>query len=130
MSPLALLYFRLGDFSTINLCSQVVCASNTFGKDIQTQCNHAIHLLLILSILCCVFINSVLLNLLCVWILSTLVEQHETVLYYEHTGRLAEKVFLLSLCESGAIRHVNVPKCRREVRIIARLETPPLLLVC
>ena len=31
---------------------------------------------------------------------------------------------------SGAVWHMNAAKCRREVQIIARLETPPLLLVC
>ena len=49
---------------------------------------------------------------------------------YKHTGRLAEKVSSLSLSKSGAIWHISVPKRHREVQIIARFETPPLLLVC
>ena len=59
---------------------------------------------------------------------QTTAEQHDTVSRYEHTGRLAEKVCSVSLFKSGAIWHTNVPKCR-EVQIIARHETPPLLLV-
>ena len=36
----------------------------------------------------------------------------------------------LSLSKYDTVWHINVPKCRREVQIIARLETPPFLLVC
>ena len=46
-----------------------------------------------------------------------------------YTGRLAGKVCSLSLSKSGAVWHIKVSKCRREVQIIARLEPPPLLLV-
>ena len=35
-----------------------------------------------------------------------------------------------SKTKSGAIWHISVPKRHREVQIIARFETPPLLLVC
>ena len=37
-----------------------------------------------------------------------------------HTTNIAEKICSLSLSKSGAIWHLNVPKCRREVQIIAR----------
>ena len=59
----------------------------------------------------------------------TSAEQNETVSHCDYTGRLAEKVCSLSLFKSVAIWHIIVPKCRRKVPIIARLETPPLLLV-
>ena len=58
----------------------------------------------------------------------TCAELHETVSRYEHTGRLAKKVCSLLLSKSGAIWHCTVPKSGGEVQIIARLETPPLLL--
>ena len=70
------------------------------------------------------------------WLLYTNAENIQRLLssmkvsHHEHTGRLAEKVSSLSLSKSGAIWRINVPKCRREVQIIAEFETPPLLLVC
>ena len=57
----------------------------------------------------------------------TTAEQHS---HHEHTGCLAENVSSLSLSKSGAIWRINVPQCRREVQIIAELETPPLLFFC
>ena len=61
---------------------------------------------------------------------QTSAKSHGAVSLYVHTGRLAEKACSLSLSYSGAIWHINAPKCRREVEIIAPLDTPPQLFVC
>ena len=47
----------------------------------------------------------------------------------DYTRGLAEKVCSLSLRVVVTFWHISFPKCRK-VQIIARTETPPLLLVC
>ena len=59
-------------------------------------------------------------------LLSCIKEFHDTNIL----AALLKRSALCRLSKSDAVWHVNVPKCRREVQITARLKTPPLLLVC
>ena len=60
---------------------------------------------------------------------GTSAEQHESFTIWAYWPP-CWKDLLSVASKSGAVWHINVPKCCREVEIIARLETPPLLFVC